>query len=95
MPEQQHQRPTPVIKTSHEESNIEVSPLPTLAITIGNFLPPVMEDRKAMQVLEHAIDSWVTKQEDRSVDARKKVLDQMRNATLALESLYSRIASTY
>ena len=87
------------IKTNPEESEVKVSETSVTEIKLGdvicNYLDSVMFDRVNMRRLEVAVDDWVKTQTDHSPDAKRRVMEQLMNARLAIESLYTRVASTY
>jgi uncharacterized protein with ATP-grasp and redox domains len=86
-------------KDKQEEKDLETEELEvtTLMTVIRGYLPNVMVDRKYMPALEKALDDFIaeTPKEKRTQDEKKKLVEQMNNASKALESLSIRLIQSY
>lgn len=94
MPDSRQERK---INTNPEESKIDIAQEETLdlagVITYG--LREVMCSRNAMTGVERNVTEWIKEQKDHSPETKKKIMEQMVNAKLALESLYNRVQMEY
>lgn len=86
--------PDQVDKTQEPKKEVKehkATAAPTLGSVIANHLDSVMFDRKNMQNMEQAVDKWLQQHYHHTDTSRKEFTDQMMNARLCMESLYSRV----